>query len=104
MGKTKIYKGILSGVVTSSLIDNTFLLKLDEPIEDAPEEVVAYVSPKESKKNPAIRGIWSLHLRTGDRVRVEVELESYHDKFWDKDVFRLRCERVYNETLKCGFS
>ncbi|MFX1449296.1 MAG: hypothetical protein ACFFCM_00555 [Promethearchaeota archaeon] len=98
----KLFSGTIQGVVTSNGLfamatrkDHRwalllFSIKMDESIEDIPEEITVYSNSV-------------TNIRIGDRVTVIGKIVRYELEQFPEGNLRLEAEHIYNETLKCGF-
>jgi len=100
MPKETLYRGVITGIAVTDLREKRFVLKIDDPIPEAPEEIVVYWHGEVSGN---IQNVHAAIVRKGDGVRVQGKLIFRHLKFWDADLFKFKATKLYNETLKIGF-
>ena len=100
MPKEILFRGVVTGEAVTDLQDKRFVIKLDEQIPEAPEEIVVYMFGDISG-NP--QNVKAAIVRKGDGVRVQGKLIYKYLKFWDADIFKFKATKLYNESLKIGF-
>ena len=100
MPKETMFRGVVTGEATTDMVENRFVLKLDEAIPEAPDEVVVYMfGDVDGDRN----NVKATMVRKGDGVRVKGRLIYKNLNFWKADIFKFKCTRIYNETLQIGF-
>ena len=103
---SEVYKGIIEGTVTedaryavwgafSSAI--SFMIKLSKEIPGIPPELPVYW---EKLKNISFH--FSTGIKKGDKVTIEGKIVKKTPKAWKKDIFLIRAENIYNQTIQYG--
>ncbi|NVM02601.1 MAG: hypothetical protein HWN67_09715 [Candidatus Helarchaeota archaeon] len=101
MGKVELFKGVLSGIMTSSLLyaisqaggRYQFSFKLDKKIEGIPDEFLVYAYTHGGQ----------IIVRPGDRIIIEGKLIKKTIGKEELEIIEMYANHIYNSTLKCGF-
>jgi len=110
LGKDIIYKGILRCTATTYWNSQSIAVKIDEPMEGIPPELVVYpefmgsMSPGAGfKMMGKMKQLIAFNTRPGDKLVVEGSIVMESEKKTEREYVRMPCSHIYNETLRIGF-
>ena len=98
MGKELLFQGELSGVISipiasgSMMSSGAIIIKLDEPIEGVPEEILA-----------RSRHFNEFPFQKGDKVKIFGKIIRKKVEYWGKEYIILQPIHLWNETLQVGW-